>query len=311
LNRKLTQLLGYLISAALIISLLKKAKTQDFTEIIHSFHTADLIALIIILFVGYGVRTFRWSILLKTVNLKYKFFELYANFLISIGINNLLPLRAGDAYRILGVDGVATKKQLLATLLIEKILDTLSLLVLLLIWGKLTKTMLPSQTIHMPAILITLIATAATASFFFTRNCNTKKIYFKKIKTTISDFFVQLQEFLKPIPLIKAAILSFIGWLPETLIFFIIANHQGLHLSYPTTALSHSVATLSTMIPSSPGFFGTFHYASYTILKLAKVNADQSLVFATLTHFFLWAPSVILSPLLFILKKFGFILKAN
>lgn len=306
MKNKYIQLFGYLISVFLIYVLFRNARIDEFRWIIGQYRATDILLLFCVLLAGYFIRTWRWKVLLNAARLSYGFGELYINFVISIGINNLVPLRAGDVYRVLGVEGSATKGQLLGTLFVERILDAFSLVLLFLLWTLIGGVAFSYKVLYFPAIFIVVLALLGLMSYYFSKN-NSRMPVLQKYKEIIYRFFVQLKDFVSYKVLLFSLIISLAGWLPETLIFYLVSKQQHLLVSYTSTALTHSAATLSTMVPSSPGFIGTFHYASYTVMSGAGVSSDQSLVFATLVHFFLWAPSVVLLPFFLILKRFGFI----
>ena len=49
-----------------------------------------------------------------------------------------------------------------------------------------------------------------------------------------------------------------------------------------------SVATLSTLIPSSPGYVGTFHYSLAKSLQLFGMSNEESHTYALLIHTIFW-----------------------
>jgi hypothetical protein len=52
-----------------------------------------------------------------------------------------------------------------------------------------------------------------------------------------------------------------------------------------------SIATLSTLVPSSPGYVGPFHLAAFTAVSLIGGTAAQAGSFAVLAHLALWLPT--------------------
>ncbi len=49
-----------------------------------------------------------------------------------------------------------------------------------------------------------------------------------------------------------------------------------------------AAATLATLVPSSPGYVGTFHYAAVLTLEAAGMGRDAATATAILIHAVLW-----------------------
>jgi len=49
-----------------------------------------------------------------------------------------------------------------------------------------------------------------------------------------------------------------------------------------------AIATLSTLIPSSPGYVGPFHLAAFFAIKILGGSAEQATSFAVLAHLSVW-----------------------
>ena len=75
--------------------------------------------------------------------------------------------------------------------------------------------------------------------------------------------------------------------------FFLIAQAVNLPLSFGDALFIMSFATLSTLLPSSPGYVGTFHLAVLTSVDLAVGVTDQIGVYAIVVHLALWVPTTI------------------
>ena len=62
----------------------------------------------------------------------------------------------------------------------------------------------------------------------------------------------------------------------------------------PLAILATSIANLGTLLPSSPGYVGVFHYLVQQVLTQAGVPLDQATVYAVLAHAALVVPVTLL-----------------
>jgi glycosyltransferase 2 family protein len=84
--------------------------------------------------------------------------------------------------------------------------------------------------------------------------------------------------------------LTLMAWLLEGAVFATVA--WSLKLPVPPQApwLAMSAATLATLLPSSPGYVGTFDYFGMTGLTVFGAGRAEAAAFALLAHFILWLP---------------------
>ena len=62
----------------------------------------------------------------------------------------------------------------------------------------------------------------------------------------------------------------------------------------PLAILATSIANLGTLVPSSPGYVGVFHYLVQQVLTQAGVRLGQATVYAVLVHAALIVPVTLL-----------------
>lgn len=316
--KKIYQLIGYLISLAFIWLLVDRLDHLDLAALARQHDALDSILLVAALLAGYGLRTYRWSILLKAAGADYRFSYLYSNFIVSVGLNNILPLRAGDAYRVFGLDGGASKVLLVTSLIAERVFDLLSLIVLFCIWWTLSNYKLPVEISSQLTIYLSLIFIVGGACILLVHKLagryhqaadssgsqGSLKRSFKTLIAHASIFF-STRVLTRTIPL------SLLCWLPECFIFFSISSQIGLDLPFTLASMAHAVATLATVIPSAPGFFGTFHFAIFSLLSLAGIESNAAAAYSVSAHFFLWAPPVVFTAVFLGFKYLLKLIKAS
>jgi uncharacterized membrane protein YbhN (UPF0104 family) len=99
----------------------------------------------------------------------------------------------------------------------------------------------------------------------------------------------------------QLVVLSVALWTCEGLVFAAVG--AALHLGAPALAAWFSLATgtLATLIPSSPGYVGTFDFFAALGMTAYGVPRDAATAFAVVVHLVLWLP-LTLAGLLYFLR---------
>ena len=66
---------------------------------------------------------------------------------------------------------------------------------------------------------------------------------------------------------------------------------------------SSSITAIATVIPSSPGYFGSFHYAALQSYDLIYQDKNIAGAFAILSHAIFWLPTTIIGLVLIFFDK--------
>jgi|GEM_PF-2144419 len=130
--------LGIIISFLLIYLSFKNADFSKFLLILKKSDISFMFLFLISTFFELVFRTLKWYLILKpnvTTDLK----QLFKIEVISLGINNILPFRMGEITKIFLVSHfyAIPKTTVLSTVFIERLMDTLILFALLLLYSKL------------------------------------------------------------------------------------------------------------------------------------------------------------------------------
>jgi uncharacterized membrane protein YbhN (UPF0104 family) len=94
--------------------------------------------------------------------------------------------------------------------------------------------------------------------------------------------------------MIRLVIWSLAAWLAEGGVFWF----SGLALSSITTPtagwLALPVGTLATLIPSTPGYVGTFDFFTVKAMSALGNSTPASTAYALLVHVLLWLPPTLI-----------------
>lgn len=278
----------------------------DFAALKHAAQGIDLAALAlapVCLAIGYACRVQRWRLMLLPHNPSLSQTRAGIAFVASIAVNNLAPFRMGDALRCFGFSpwlGVAPGA-VLATVLIERLLDMIALLLTLALalWivaatgdslglggpGALILASLGIIALFLvvqPRLLAPLIAGLGRLVGRFGPNARTRADGF------LLPLMHALASFSERRAMAGLIAWTFPVWVFEGATYWAVAKAMP-SLPTPQAAwLAMPVGTLSTLLPSTPGHIGTFDYFA----QIATVAAGNPLVEATafvlIVHGVLW-----------------------
>lgn len=266
-----------------------------------------IILAIPVYFVGVWLRSVRWHYLLAPVK-SLPASRLFSYAVIGFMANNVLPLRAGELVRayLLGRKEELSKTSVLATILVERVLDALTLLFL---------AVLVSLFVTLPewleagfvvvglvflAILILSLSAAFMSGAAMAVTGFLVRILPARLRPRAQDlvrlFLDGLSSLRRAHVLGRLIVLSLGVWLLEAGVFILVGYGFRLSLPFHAFLLSMSAANLGISIPSSQGGIGIFEFIAASVLQVSPFNLDFSLAaaYALVVHAVLLAPVTVL-----------------
>jgi glycosyltransferase 2 family protein len=259
-------------------------------------------------FVGVWLRSARWRLLLPEHSVKTS--TLFRALVVGFTVNNLLPLRMGEIARayLLSRWCRIPYGATIASLVVERVLDGLSLAILLLV--ALTLVPAPGYLLLVGvlaaggflagALLLALAAWRASAlvdlATFFGRFVPARVA--SALVRAATSFGRSLALVHDPRRLPPLLGLSLLAWCFELGLFFVLLLSFKLPASYPLALLVGSAANFATLVPSSPGYAGTFDGVLTKVLAdVAGIAAGQALAYDVVVHAALFLPVVVVGTL--------------
>lgn len=312
---------GIAISIACLVFIFSKIDSNKLLQALESFKWPFLGAGIAALGFDYTLRIARWRIMLLAAGAKVSFGRCAPAFLGSMALNNLLPLRAGDIVRALvfpaslGISRATST----ASLVLERLVDLLALLVCLGIGTALAHNhQIPETQQHWITVisaagiaaLIAIFAFAAPIARLLATFTNHQDRHNRKrlsqLASQLSQLLASLAKMAQLRTLAAIGSLSLLIWFGEAGLFLALLHGFGLVATPPSALVIMAIATLATLIPSSPGYVGPFHLAAFSAVILFGGTEPQAAGFALLAHLALWVPvtlagviSMVANPVLF------------
>lgn len=296
--------LKYLFSALLTVLFLYLAFRQtDFEKLLVSMKNANywwFLLFFALLMISHVLRSWRWRYLLEPIKPNIALNSLFSGVMVGYLVNNLLP-RAGEIVRPYAIGKLESipKSAALGTIVVERIMDTVSFLILvalmpLLYDGPLRDTF---PWLERTGVIVSSITFAIVFSFvtLMIRRDLTDRLLrsmgkflpqklslrVDKIAHSFLDGFLFLK---RPDNFFIIVVLSIGVWVMYILMMYTAFYAFDLHLGFRAAIVLQALVSIGFAMPT-PGATGSYHvFASQTLSGLFFVPNEIALSYATLTH---------------------------
>lgn len=257
---------------------------------------------------GYAVRVLRWRAMLAVANPGLGFWRCAVPFLGSIAANNVLPFRLGDALRCLAFSRwlAVDAGTVTATVLAERLLDLLTVLVAvglailafapdggasgLLGVGATVLVGLAVLALGLLLVPGALRPLARGAEGALRRVSPAAANRLGDFSGPLLDTLVVLSRGRRMLGLIAASTLV---WAFEGAVYWAIAMAIPAMAAPAAAWLAMPVGTLATLLPSTPGYIGTFDYFAIAAAEAGGNVAPAATAFAVLVHAYFYIPATV------------------
>ena len=282
---------------------------QDPAEIRDAFARVDwrlLAPALLLLYTGIAIRTWRWRILLRPVcDIPTR--AVLPVMIVGYAANNVLPLRAGELVRAWALErryGVR-KSAALATIAVERLFDGVTML--LFVGGAATVIGLNAELRHVALVAAAVFAAAIVGLVILLVGGPLRDRLLHLVLRPLPDrlaarvermaesFLAGLGVLSRRQDLALVALSSIVAWAFEASMYWTVARAFGGPLAAamtPTGALlTTAIGNLATLVPSGPGYVGTFEAGVLLAVNGALgVGRGLALSYAVLLHAILWLP---------------------
>lgn len=225
---------------------------------------------------------YRWVFIIKFFNKNIKLADCIDPFFISVGINYISPIKLGDAYRVFKNNNILKlqKKTLFSCIIVERLIDVLFLIGLLLIGliiffsGKILENKLFS-------ILITIFFSSLSLGTFYVL-CKYKNLLSNKI-----IFFNDILKIIFNERFYSVILITILSWICELVCFYVLFKFILNDISLSKILITHSGSILSIILPSGPGLIGPVDYTIFGFLNYFSFGVDTIYFFIFVFHFYI------------------------
>lgn len=317
-GRQIRLIIGLAVTTVFAYLLLRHVKLDELAGAATQINRTTLLICSGFLVLEYGSRVVRWWLMLRACEPDIPLRACIWPLLVSVAINNVAPLRAGDAFRVISFRKRLRTPvmQILGTLIVERLFDvTILLLFLLAGLATLNDARTPSFYGHVAAFLAcaTLLCWVAflTAGHWLHGlvlwTCRSRPLaargWDRAAEQHVLQFITALAPIRQPRHAMQLLTISGAVWSFNGATFAAIAQGIGYDGSFFGPWFSLATATLSTFIPSSPGHVGTFDYFAMSGLMAYGASRAMATLFALLVHGVLWVPTTAAGAIYFLLPS--------
>jgi uncharacterized protein (TIRG00374 family) len=285
--------LGAAIGGVFLYLALKNLNLSQAGAILAKANPALILLGVASLMLDYAMRAFRWHVMLRSVGSTASYPTAFRIFLASVAMNNVLPFRAGDVARTFSYrrDLNVTSSQVLGTMVVERLLDFLSLLfVFFVALVGLPEDRIPARYLDTARIALVAMLVLLAALLILAKPVRARLEGKGRIGDAVASFLRSVEQVAPFRTLLILIGLSLPAWLLESGLFIATAMALGIDVPIGGPMLSMATGTLATLIPSTPGYVGTFDAAAAEGIKAYGVAATPATVFALTAHVVLWIP---------------------
>ncbi len=298
-NKNAKLLVGILIS---ILFMYLAFRNVDFFQMGEAFKKANywyLLPALGLLFFSHWLRAVRWHYLMVPIE-TVKITPLFSALMIGYMANAFLPAHLGEFLRayVLGKRCRIPASAVFGTVVVERIIDVL---VLILFMG-LTFVVFPfPEWVEKSGYITFVFAIGLLLALVLMKKYRdtSLRLFDRILKPLPEKFSAKLNEllhsFLDGVVSLKnwrhyviMVVLSLMMWICYGAILYVCLHAFSLIAAYNLTWITALVVlvitTISIIVPSSPGYVGTYHYLCQLSLGMFAVSGSEALSFAFVAH---------------------------
>jgi glycosyltransferase 2 family protein len=253
----------------------------------------------------FTLRTVRWNMLLYPLQ-NLRFSRLFGSITVAYLINNTLPFQLGDlgrAYLLGELEGVR-KSRTLSTVIVERIIDVLTLVALLLVLvpfiGVPSWLAIPAAILGVSFLLLGSVAlVAALRRHWIIAIVNHLPAFVpEKVKTRLESSAHSAVDGLSvlsnPWRFTRVIALTIVQWMVSAAALYLVMMAFDLHVGFDAAIFVMIVVSFGFLIPASPGSIGVYHALSIKALAVYGVGHDPALSYAFVAHLLYYLPPIVI-----------------
>ncbi|MFX0135885.1 MAG: lysylphosphatidylglycerol synthase transmembrane domain-containing protein [Candidatus Hodarchaeota archaeon] len=309
-------ILGMLVSLVAIYFTFKKV---DWRHLIEAFKSANyffIIPSIALVLFSVWVRAVRWRYFLNPIKENTALKNIFSATIIGYMANHIFPLRLGELFRAytIGKSENISKSSALATIMVERIIDIFSLLLILSLIPFFY--IFPDKNIKYFGYII-LVATVFLLLFliFLMEKRNFVLLivrfcfkpfperWYKKVQQILTSFIQGLVILKRSEHYFSITWLTSVIWGMYVVIVYSLFRSfnfiEQYQLSIVTCMIILVMTGIGITIPSSPGYIGTFHLLCIQGLAFFSIPKNEALGYAIVLHGCWYIPPTLLGLIYF------------
>lgn len=311
---------GLVVTVAGIVIAVRGVALEDAADALAGARLWWLAPSLAVFVVGVWLRGLRWWALFRGAR-RPPLGEVTRALLVGYFFNSILPLRAGEAARVITLHARTRtpRAETIGTVVVERVFDLLALLAILFV----AYPWLPELSWVRAAAILAIVVVAAVAVLVFVLvRWEERAIHWllSPLRRVRRDGFAERVEHAAvnatrglvairdPRVALEGMALTILSWVALSASYWVLMRAFSLDLPFVSGLLVTIAINLGLALPSSPAALGVFEAATVIALKAFDVPQAQALSYAVVLHLlnlvpFLVAGAVLLGPAAFVRRR--------
>lgn len=249
------------------------------------------------------VRAERWHAILKESRIDARRVDCYGLSTVGYMGNNVLPARAGEALRVVLLDGRtgAGKRKILGTIVVERLLDLVALVIIfvLTVYLVLDGDVVPTdEPLLIAGIGFAAVALAGVGLWVAHRRGGLHRL------REIASPLAHAPRALMNRQGLLLLVVTFALWAIEAAVYLSVARAIDLHISTSGALYLVALTNFVAALPAAPGSIGTFDAAVAFGAKALGASGSVAVTYLLLLRFVLYVPITIVG-LIVLVSRYG------
>lgn len=287
--------IGIASSAFFLWLVFRNADLEAVWAALRSADVGEVLLAAIVIQGVYIAQATRWRLIADTLELTVRRF--YALVLGGIGTNNVLPLRIGDILRgrWLAISAEIPTGRAFGSVFRDRVCDVLTLVVALAVSLPVVGGAAWVERIAVGGIvLLAVLALVFGGAFVYARTRPRTRLQARgRARELLRDTVDEVASPIGRRRLGLALALSVMAWSVWAGAAGLVCRSLGISLSPIELVFVTAVVNLGVVIPSSPGFIGTYQWLAVSALGVAGVDGEVAIAFSLLMQAIWYVPTTI------------------
>lgn len=298
-----------LIAALVLYAVLRRIGHSELATQLGNVALPFLACAIALRFGNFCLFAIRSALLLAPLR-RLSFWVLLKSALLVHAVNNLIPLRAGEAARsgYLAKHGGLSASSCLAVIAVERMLDVMAIFIIVVCALPAIGFSLP---LGAPSVLVVLAAASIGGAIWISRSpdcfvalcCWLAGFLGARFRHFVGDkassFAAGMAALKSPLTVAAVSGLTLLYWLSATLVIQLWIWALGLDVPWHASVVVLAFVNFGLAIPSTPGHIGTYHFLAASAMLAVGLGESEAIAFALVGHAMAVGPFTMLSVPLF------------